>query len=136
MANELSYPGGLAVTLQFSAANPGAGATAAMKFVQGGVGLKVPPGYKFHPLCLHGESNADLTAGTATFKVTADTTALANGPQAALADTVQVAVGVKGVGAEPIAAGAIVGVSVTTDAGYLPVTADMDAVLIGLLLPA
>jgi hypothetical protein len=40
------------------------------------------------------------------------------------------------VGASPIAAGHEVGVSITTDASYAPTTADHDAVLVGLLLPA
>jgi hypothetical protein len=136
MANELDYSFGVDVTLTFEKANPGASATTALTFSQGGAGFKVPTGYAFHPICLHGESNADLTGGTATFKVTSSGTALSNGPTAALSDTIQAAVGVQRVGVEPIAAGAVVGVSVVTDGSYAPTTADLDAVLIGKLLPA
>lgn len=136
MANELTRDDGLSVTLAFAIANPAATATTDLTFAQGGAGFKVPTGYAFHPLCLHGESNADLTAGTATFKAIDNGTELGNGPEAALSDTVQAAVGVQRVGVNPIAAGHIVGVSVTTSAAYAPVTADLDAVLVGLLLPA
>lgn len=136
MANELSREDGLPITLDFGLANVTPNATTALTFAQGGAGFKVPPGYAFHAICLHGESNADLTAGTATFKVRADGTALANGPTAALSDTVQAAVGVKRVGVEPVAAGSIVGVAITADANFAPNTADVDAVLVGLLLPA
>lgn len=136
MANELDRNDGTDVTLIFSIANPGAGATTALTFPQGSTGFKVPTGYEFHPICLSGSSNADLTGGTATFAVSAAGTVIANGPTAVLSDTVQQAVGVKRVDAGPIAAGVLVGVSVTTSAGYLPTTADLDAVLIGKLLPA
>lgn len=135
MANELDRNDGTDVTLIFSLANPGASATTALTLPQGNTGFKVPPGYQFHPICLSGSSNADLTAGTATFAVTAGGV-VGNGPTAVLSDTVQQAVGVKRVDAAPINAGVLVGVSVTTSAGYLPTTADLDAVLIGKLLPA
>lgn len=136
MANELTRDDGMSVTLQYAVANPAASATTALTFAQGGLGFVVPTGYAFHPVCISGESNADLTAGTATFKVTDNTTAIANGPTAVLSDTVQKAAGVQRIGANPIAAGHVVGLSVVTDSGYLPVTADLDAVLIGVLLPA
>jgi hypothetical protein len=137
MANELEvlsqHP---PISLAFSFLNPAQGATADGVFFSGGAGFVVPAGYKFHPIILHGESNADLTAGIATFKVTDDGTELVNGPEAGLADTVQAAVGVKEVGSQPIAAAAVVGVSITTDGSYAPATADLDAVLIGVLTPA
>lgn len=137
MANELSRDDGIPVTLILALANPGAGATTNLTAAQANLsGFVVPTGYKFHPVLLSGGSNADLTAGTATFKVTDNDTEIANGPMPALSDTVQRASAVARVGASPIAAGHEVGVSVTTDAGYLPVTADLDAVLVGLLLPA
>jgi len=136
MANELTYPDGLPVTLQFGGANVAENATTALTFVNGGLGLKVPTGYKFHPLLLHGEGNADLSGGTAIFKVTANTVASINGPTATLSDTVQVAVGVQRPGAEPITAGKIVGVSVVADVNYAANTIDLDAVLVGVLLPA
>lgn len=137
MANELNYDFGLPVTIHLEKANPLAGATTDLVFgTQGGVGFVVPTGYKFHPMFISVASSADLTAGTLTAKVTADGTELTGGPVAVLNDTVQKAAGVQRVGADPIAADAVVGVSVTTDAGYLPVTADIDAVLTGVLLPA
>lgn len=129
-------PNGIPVTLQFEIANPAAGATTDLTLAQGGSGFVVPTGFAFYPLVLGGVSNADLTAGTATFQVIFDGTEQANGPSAQLADTVQRATGVARFGAVKAAAGTIVGVSVTTNAGYLPVTADLDAVLIGYLAPA
>lgn len=137
MANELAFPHGIPVTLDFELANPGAGATTAMTFGgQGGNGFLVPAGYAFHPIYLSDDSNADLTAGTATAKVRDNGTEIANGPEPQLADTVQRAAALCRVGACPIAAGHFVTVSLTTTAGYLPVTADHTARLIGLLLPA
>jgi hypothetical protein len=137
MANELSRDDGLSITLQFNLANPGAAATTNMVPGQNNLsGFVVPTGYVFHPVLLSGGSNADLTAGTATYKATDNDTELTNGPAPALADTVQRASAVARVGASPIAAGHEVGVSITTDASYAPTTADHDAVLVGLLLPA
>jgi hypothetical protein len=137
MANELSRDDGISVSIALSLANPGAAATTNFTAPQGNLsGFIVPAGYKFHPLCLSVVSNADLTAGTATAKVTDDDTELVNGPAPVLSDTVQQASAVARVGAQPIAAGHKVGISITTDAGYLPVTADLDAHLTGILLPA
>jgi hypothetical protein len=137
MANEMDLKqGAFPITILLAAANPAANATAALKFSSGGLGFTVPTGYRFHPLYLKGESNADLTAGTATFKVTYDTVALANGPVADLADTVQTDYGLAEIGDEPAEAGVVVGVSVTTNAAYLPVTADLDCILIGVLTQA
>lgn len=137
MPNELHYNDGISVTIALSLANPGAGATTNLTAPQSNLsGFVVPAGYKFHPVLLSGRSNADLTAGSATFKVTDDDTELTSGPAPVLSDTVQMASAVARVGASPIAAGHMVGISVTTDAGYLPTTADLDAVLVGILLPA
>jgi hypothetical protein len=138
MANELVYDYGVDVSLPFTLANVPTNATTALTLVtaQGADGFKVPTGYKFHPLCIHGESNADLTAGSGTFKVTDNTTVIANGPEPVLNDTVQVAVAVAGVGDAPIAAGKIVGLSFVADASFAPPTADVDAILVGKLLPA
>jgi hypothetical protein len=138
MANELEYDAGVDVTLPFTGANVQVSATQNLTLVtaQGADGFKVPTGYKFHPLAVHAESNADLTAGTGTFKVTDNTVAIANGPEPVLNDTVQVAVAVARVGASPIAAGKIVGLSIVADASFAPTTADVDAILIGKLLPA
>jgi hypothetical protein len=112
MANELDYDDGFPFSFTVSIANPAANATTALTQPQGNAGPVVPTGYKFHPLYLSGSSNADLTAGTATFKATDNGTAVSNGPEPQLADTVQQASAVARVGATPIAAGHIVGISV------------------------
>lgn len=139
MANELSYDFGVPLTLVFALANPSANATTAM-VVAGGQAfdaITVPTGYVFRPIYLHVESNADLTAGTLTAKVADDGVAIANGPESVLSDTVQKTYAVAGPTAGAgVPAGSDVGVVVVTTAAYLPVTADIDAVLIGLLLPA
>jgi hypothetical protein len=71
-------------------------------------------------------SNADLTAGTATFKVTDNDTELVNGPAPVLSDLVQQASAVARVGIEPIAAGAQGRrFDHVTDASYAPTTADL-----------
>lgn len=135
MPNELdrNHP---IVTIQFELANPGAGATTDMILGQGGSGFVVPAGYKFSPAMLTVVSNADLTAGTLDAQVTDDGTEIVGGPEPQLADAVQRATAVVGGDPQTIAAGAVVGVSVTTSAGYLPTTADIDAILVGYLLPA
>lgn len=135
MANEFDRNHPL-VSLQFELANPSAGATTDMTLAQGGTGFVVPAGYKFSPVSLTVVSNADLTAGTLDGKVTDDGTEIVSGPEPQLADTVQRATAVVGGDPQTIAAAAVVGVSVTTSAGYLPITADIDAVLLGYLLPA
>lgn len=138
MANELDYGFGLDVSFQLQLANPSANASTAMVLsaAGGNPGFVVPTGYKFHPVCLSLASNADLSAGTILAKVTDNTTAILNGPQPVLSDEVQKATGIARVGIAPIAAGHVVGVTLTADANYLPVTADYDAILIGKLLPA
>ena len=128
------YDFGLPVTLQASIANPLAAATTDCTLPQGNAGFVVPTGYKFHALFISVMSNADLTAGTLIAKVAADSTELTGGPTATLSDTVQKASGTKRVGADPIAAGKVVSLSVTTDAGYLPVTADIDVVMAGVFV--
>jgi len=136
MSNELTFQDGMPITLVFSKANVEPNTTTALTLPQGGVGLKVPTGYAFHALLISGESNADISAGTGIFKATANTTVLTNGPSATLSDLVQVASGVMRPHAEPITAGKIVGVSVVTDANWSANTVDLDAVLVGVLLPA
>ncbi len=96
----------------------------------------MPTGYNAHAVCLHGESDTDLTAGTITFSVRDDGTALDNGPSVALSDTVQVGVDVERVGAEPMAAGSIVSVQAAASAALAPATCGLDVVLTLLLLPA
>ena len=137
MSNEIDTKFGVPLTLQFEAANPAANATTDFLLGQGGTGFVVPAGYKFIPVSLCIVSNVDLTAGTATGKVIDNGTELVNGPEPALADTVQRATDNSnpGSGAE-VAAGHVVGVSVTTNAAYAPVTADLDAILVGYLVQA
>jgi hypothetical protein len=135
MANELTFDDGMPVTLQFGKANIGASATTPLTLVDGGVGLKVPTGYTFHPLLIHGEANGAVVSGSLIFKVTANTTVSINGPTATLSSAAQVAVGVQRVGVEPIAAGKIVGVSAVSSS-LNPTTLDVDTVLVGVLTPA
>lgn len=136
MSLDFSTGNGIDISLPFFVANPSANTTTDLAFTQGGTGFVVPTGYKFHPLIISGSSNADLTDGTATFKVIDNGTELSNGPTAVLSDTVQRASGVQRPHVEAIGAGRVVGVSVTTTAAYAPTTADLDAILVGVLLPA
>lgn len=132
---DINYKFGKEIVLTFAKANITNNTTTALTFAQGGLGFKVPPGYDFCPEILHGESNADLTGGTATFKVTDNTAAVSNGPEPALNDTVQVAVAEVNPLVVRITAGRIVGVSVVADNSFAPTTADVDAVLYGRLVP-
>jgi len=136
MANELDPKFGTAITLQFGSANVVKNATTDLKFTNGGAGFIVPTGYVFHAVCLHAETNADITAGTETYKVIVVGAELDNGPVVALSDTVQAASDIEKVGSEPIAAGSVVAVSVTASSDLAPETGDVDAVLIGYLVPA
>lgn len=142
MSNELSYARtGLDVTLIFGLANLSTGAgTVDMAFAQGGLGFTVPAGYVFHPLCLNvtftGTLDADATVNA---RVIANGTELANGPAALIsqAATDTSKTGVARISVSPVAAGAVVGVSLTKSADYDATgTIDWDAVLIGKLLPA
>lgn len=76
-------------------------------------------------------SNADLSAGTATFRPSINGTVagVAATESAILSDTVQTKVGTF---TTPVAfvAGDLLGIMLTTDAGYLPVTADNSAYLL------
>lgn len=141
MANELSRDDGIAVTLQFIKANLGTGAaTTDMTFGQAGTGFIVPAGYKFHAVCLSLTFTGTLDAGaTVAGKVIDNGTELTSGPVASISQAASDtgAVGVARAGAQPIAAGHVVGVSLTTNASYSTTsTIDWDATLVGLLLPA
>jgi hypothetical protein len=136
MANELDSKFGTAITLQFGADNVVKNATTDLTLSKGGVGFKVPAGYAFHPVCIHAETNADISAGTETYKVIDNGTELLHGPTVVLSDEVQAASGVQQFGVEPIAAGHVVGVSITASADLAPETGDKDVVLIGYLVPA
>jgi hypothetical protein len=128
---------GFPVAFHFNLANPGAAATtAAILNGTGCAGHKVPVGYVFKPMAIFIASNADLTAGSIIAKVTDDGTVVVNGPQATLSDLVQQAAAVaRNTQGPGIAAGHVIGVSLVADAGYLPVTADHDITVSGLLQP-
>ncbi len=137
MAEELRTPSdGVPVTLIFGSANLGANSTAAATIFTGSAsttfdGVLVPTGYKFVPQYIHLESNADLTAGTCTAKVTANNTAILNGPEPQLSDTVQANSAVARLTqCAGVAAGDTVGVHVI-GASLAPTTAEMDIVLVG-----
>jgi len=134
MPNELAaLRDGFPVSFALSIANPAAAATTALQAFQGASGFVVPVGYVFHATGVMASSNAVLAAGTATFNVTDNASAIANGPSVVLAVGTQQASGLQRVGASPIVAGHIVGVQVVANAGYLPVTLDHDVTLIGVL---
>ena len=135
MANELDVAG-FPVTLAFQVANVAANATTNLTFGQGGTGWVVPAGYKANAVFLSAGVNADLTAGVGTFNVTANGTALANGPTVVLGDTTQRSSDVERPGTQPIAAGQIVGVNIVADVNLAPQTTDADAILSLLLTPA
>jgi hypothetical protein len=142
MANELNIYQGLPLTLQFISANlaTGAGTVDMTLSEQLGTGFLVPTGYTFHPLCLCvtfvGTLDADATV---IGKVIDNGTELTNGPVATInqAESDTHDTGVARLGADPIAAGHVVGVSLTKDADYdTTATIDWDAILTGVLLPA
>lgn len=139
-AGDLTNVDGIPVTLVFGKANLDANATAACVIVTGSGsttldGLPVPAGYVFKPLYMFLEANADLTAGTCTAKVTANNTAIANGPEPQLSDTVQNASAVtRPLACAGVAAGGFVGVHVI-GASLAPTTAEMDVILVGVFAP-
>ena len=141
MGNELSYNAGVDVTLPFISANLATGAgTVDMTLGQLGTGFLVPAGYAFHPLCLMVTFTGTLDAdATVIAQVIDNGTELTNGPVATInqAESDAREVAVAHVGAAPIAAGHVVGVSLTKDADYdTTATIDWDVLLIGKLLPA
>ena len=136
MAGDLTFPDGLPVTLQFVGSNIEPNTTTALTLVNGGAGLVVPTGYKFHSMLVFAESNAAVSADTGTVVVRANTTTLGNGPTVALTNTAQSGSDTERVGAEGITAGKTVSLAIVTGANFAPNTADIDAVLVGVLLPA
>jgi hypothetical protein len=133
MANELI---GAKLTLHFQMANISENAATVLQMPSGlNTGFLVPTGYVAHAMLISGMSNADLTAGTIDFAITDDGTAIAGGPVCSLSDTVQQAAGVKARGAQPIAAGHKLGVTVTA-ASHAPNTLDIDAIVYVELHPA
>jgi hypothetical protein len=136
MAGDLSYEYGLPLALQYGKANLAGNATTLLTLTQGGAGFVVPTGYKFHPMLLHAEVNAAVQGGSGVVKVTANTTALTGGPSVTLNANTQTAVATARVNADPIAAGKVVALNIVQDANFAPNTLDIDAVLVGVLLPA
>lgn len=137
MANELLYEHGLSITVPVIATDVVQDATTDMTLPNGNTGLVVPSGYTFHPLLLTAALSADITAGSALFTVIADGTELTSGPTVTLSDAVQRAAGVARAGADPIAAGSVVSVSITASADMAPTgSSEADAVLSGVLLPS
>lgn len=137
--NALDYNRGFNTTIEFGLANIAASATnTAMTSPQGATGFLVPAGMYAVVLYLNVESNADVTAGTATFNVTVDGTIVGNTPSVVLNSTTTVRRGgsVGRVGTHKVTAGKRIGVGVTTDSGYLPTTADHTAWVLIQLLPA
>lgn len=137
--NALDYNRGFNTTIELGLANIAASATnTAMTTAQGALGFLVPAGMYAVVLYLNVESNADLTAGTATFNITSDGTIIGNTPSVVLdfaAGTVRRNSSVGRVGTHKITAGKRIGVGVTTNAGYLPTTADHTAFVLIQLLP-
>ena len=140
MAGELGYlSAGFPISLTFMLPNMGIGATTVMTGAQVTPGYKVPTGYKFIPMLIAVSVSGELTGGTCIAKVTADGTAVVNGPEAtvALATPKQHATAVVRAGKPaPIAAGSVVGAVLVTDAQYLANTLDYDVTVAGVLLPA
>jgi hypothetical protein len=136
MTSRLGIETGVPVTLHFVFQDAVANATNVMTLPGGGAGFKVPTGYQFHPVCLHAESDTALTAGTITFKVRADGTALTDSPTAVLTTAIQAAVGVEEIHTEPVDQGGVVSVQAAASSGLTPGTCGLDAVLTGVLVPA
>jgi hypothetical protein len=134
MGNELL---GAQLTLHFQMADINHNATTVLQMPSGGnTGFLVPTGYTAHAMLISAMSNTDLTAGTATFVITDDGTAIDNGPTCVLSDLVQEASGVKARGAHPVPAGSKLGVSIIANAAMEPETAHMDAIVYVELHPA
>ena len=140
MAGELAYwKDGLPVTFKFMLKDLAANGTTAMTGALATPGYKVPAGYKFVPMLIGLSSSAELDGGTCIAKVTADATAVVNGPEAtiALALPKQHATAVVREGQPAsIAAGSVVCVELVASAAYSPETADLDAVVSGVMVPA
>ena len=132
---------GFPVSFPFTLANPAAAATTAMTTpTQAATGYLVPTGFIFFPMAIFLSANAALTGGSAIGKVTDDTTILAPaGPEVTLAlagpQTTRNCALARMQQDAGIAAGHTVGVKLVTDAGYLAVTVDFDAVVSGVLIP-
>lgn len=142
MSNIEFLPHGVVVTIPFYVANVAQNATTKCLVnalaTQTTGGYIVPAGCKFVPIALSVQGNAACDTASATWKVTDDGTAVANGPEATIDTTNTTKIGATGrPGAVSIAAGHIVGVSVVAAATFNPTgTTDYDVHLVGVLLPA
>ncbi len=137
MANELDFvKNAFPVTLHFIKANIATGTTAALAFDQGGAGYEIPSGYVGHAVALSAAINATASAkASIVFKVRDDGTALNNGPEVTITSASRTGAAVKGVGAEPMAAGSVVSLQVTAN-GTGAATEDADAFLSMVFTPA
>lgn len=137
MAGELNgVPYGMPITMHFQATDPAANATTVCITDLTGVGYMVPAGYVFHPMVLQVTADTAVTAQQAQFDVTDNTAIIAVSPSVILstvAGSTLSGATAQRLGANPIAAGHIVGVKVTTPVGYLPITDDYDVLLHGVL---
>ena len=138
MANELDFPHGFPVTLEFSITDLAQNGTTDAAMQNGNDGFRVPANYEFHPVMIMVHGNANVTAESATAKVTDDGTELTYGPEAPVNTTNNVhQTGLQRVGVEPVAAGAIVGASMTATSSFTPNgSVDYDITVSGVLLPA
>lgn len=137
MAKELYYERGVPWSLHFTFFNALVNATNVMTRPGGSQDYLVPSGMAFYAVHGDGASNTDLTAGTCTFKVTANNAAIAIGPQPALSDTVQAATAQKRFGESvKITAGQKVGAHAVANASFAPNNAaDLDFFVFGYLVP-
>lgn len=132
---QLNYNDGLLFTVTFSGANISANATTALTLPGGNTSILVPSGMRALPYGLILNSNADLTGGTLTAKFTNGGTAVSNGPEPALSDSVQRNSAFVQPNSVGIDAAGTLGVSVVADASFAPTTADVDVIAIFLLVP-
>lgn len=132
---DLQYHDGVKLDVGFELANVPANANTNMTMGAGNTSFVVPDGMKAWPYFLIVNSNADLTAGTLTCKITSSGTVVSNGPEPQLADTVQRKAAFIQPGAVSIAAGGLIGVQAQADANFAPNTADLDVILGVILVP-
>lgn len=142
MSNELIHTGGFQLSLVFGLANKAKNTAVAMTLpggqTQTNSGFVVPVGYTFRPMCVSVQINDAVTVGSCKIEVTDNGTVVTQGPVATLNTTDTTAAGgVQRPGARAIAAGHVVGLKATASADLAPDgTADLDAFLMGELLPA
>jgi hypothetical protein len=131
MSDTLIY---IPVTLSLRFQDVQADTTNLLTLQNGGAGLKVPTGYKFHALLLHAESDTTITGQSIVVTAAADGAAL-NGPTVTLTSATKVASGTQHAFVESVAAGSIISAVAVTPAGFTPTTAGLEVILSGLLIP-